>query len=76
MNLTCDDYLETLWNSGRLATIISEQYWSGGVDTRELFDYLETCARKDGVELIDRETWEYDKPLYECYVNDSDKGLS
>lgn len=74
--MTCDDYLEHLWNTYTFHTLISEQYWSGGVNTLELWEYMQRQALKDCVQLEDLETWDYDKHLYVCYQNSDDKGLS
>ena len=59
-----------------LATLISEQYWFGGVNTEQLFDALLRWAQAEGITVTDADTVNYDKLLYEIYQNDSDKGLS
>lgn len=74
--MTCEEYLELLWNEGSINLYISEQFYSGGVNTDHLFDYMLKCAARDGVILSDMNVWDYDKALYAAYQTDSDKGLS
>ncbi len=75
-HMSCDDYLEHLWNTEGFHTLISELHWGLGVDVDRMFHYMVNEAAKDGVVLTDIDTWDYDKPLYESYKNSDDKGLS
>lgn len=59
-----------------LATMISEQYWSDGVDTEALFNALLRWAASDDITVTDADTVDYDTLLYDIYQNDPDKGLS
>lgn len=75
--MPCDEYLEGLWCYDQgLHELISEQFWSGGVDTYELFEYMKTVAVIQHITLTDVDTWNYDKALYEAYKSDQDRGLS
>lgn len=67
--LSCDEYIETL----SLSDIISEQHWSDGVNTSELFKFMQECAKWEHILLSDAEHWDYDTVLYQRYRNEVDE---
>lgn len=73
---TCADYFETWVSSSDGQQTMSEQYWSGGIDTTAVFNIMLRDSKKEGVDISDADTWEYDEPIYRAYKDDSDKALS
>lgn len=66
--LTCAEYLESVvWLDPKFHQLISEQYWSNGCNTEDLFDFMINSAKYHNIELTDIGIWGYDKPMHECY---------
>lgn len=74
--MTCNEYLEVLWQEDTFHTLISELYWSGGVNTDKMFNFMLDHAAAHSITLVDAHHWDYDKPMFLCYNNSDDKALS
>ena len=70
------DYFDLLWDTDyRIHNLIDEMYWDGGCNTDVMFDYVLKCANSDGVQIVDKDTVDYDGELFHAY-HIAEKGLS
>jgi hypothetical protein len=71
--ITAQDLIQELVDIGSLSDIVDDQYWRGGVDTKEFVAFAEAYCQENGYDIVDEENLEVE---YCMAYNDMEKGLS
>jgi hypothetical protein len=75
--MTCEEFydMDTNQHHSVWQDAMDEMYWNDDFDSQTLFVMLEKRAKKQGVLLLDRETFDYHSFFSEVY-DATEKGLS
>lgn len=73
--MTCVEFALSDAGAELIADCIEEGYWGKDFSTDATFTALCKLAQKSNIELVDKEEWDYDRFIHECYRS-CEKGLS
>ena len=76
VSLTCEAFVESLWNEGFWDEMNADAYWSGEFNADKYFLALRQEAIRRNVLLLDCSDFDYDYSFWNLYRSDDDKGLS
>lgn len=68
------DFVDRLFDSGKLDAPIQEMYWEGGFNEKSMLEIIRNAAKSQNVSLVGEEDFDPEvlKDIYDC----SEKGLS
>lgn len=68
------DFVDRLFDSGKLDTPIQEMYWEGGFNEKSMLEIIRNAAKSQNVSLVGEEDFDPEvlKDIYDC----TEKGLS